>query len=195
MGRPASISSADFMAAATRVAARLGPARTSIAAVSKEAGVPTGSIYHRLPSRDALLAEIWLSAAERFQAMALEKIAVARDLDEAAEAALVTPHFARSDHASAVVLNSHRREEFLRADAPEEYRARAIRLGAELREGIAQVAARLLPDDPKAKEKIAVSLIGIPLGAVRIFLPQAVPPAEIDATIEAAVRAALRSGQ
>ena len=193
MGRPASISQPDFLAAATRVAARLGPARTSIAAVSKEARVPTGSIYHRLPSRDALLAEIWLSAAERFQAMALEQIADARTEDDAVECALITPRFARSDHASAVVLNSHRREEFLRSEAPAEYRTRASKLAADMRDGIAAAARRLLPADPRGKEKIAVALIGIPLGAVRIFLPQAVPPVEIDATIEAAVRAALRS--
>lgn len=194
MGRPAEISQKELIAAATLVAARLGPAATSIAAVSKAAGIPTGSIYHRLPSRDALLAEIWLSAAERFQALALEKFIAARSLDEAAEAALVTPRFAREQHAEAVVLNSHRREEFVRAGVPEEYRARAAKLAAELRDGIAAVAGRLLPGDPKAKEKAAVALIGIPLGAVRVFLPQAVPPNEIDATIEAAVRAALRSG-
>jgi AcrR family transcriptional regulator len=191
MGRPALVSQDDLIAAATLVAARLGPAKTSIAAISKAAGVPTGSIYHRLPSRDALLAEIWLSAAERFQALALKQFASVSSVEEAAEAALVTPRFARSDHAGAVVLNSHRREEFLRAEAPAEYRSRAIKLATELREGIALTAARLLPDDPRAKEKAAVALIGIPLGAVRIFLPQAVPPAEIDGTIEAAVRAAL----
>lgn len=195
MGRPAQISQDALIAAATVVAARQGPAATSIAAISKAAGVPTGSIYHRMPSRDALLAEIWLSAAERFQAMVREQIANARTEDDAVECALLTPRFARSDHASAVVLNSHRREEFIRANAPEEYRARAAKLGAELREGIAQAASQLLSGDPKAKEKIAVALIGIPLGAVRIFLPQAVPPVEVDATIEAAVRAALRSGQ
>jgi AcrR family transcriptional regulator len=192
MGRPAQISQIDLIAAATLVAARQGPAATSIAAISKAAGIPTGSIYHRLPSRDALLAEIWLSAAERFQGMVLEQAAAALSEDDAVECALLTPRFARSDHASAVVLNSHRREEFIRADAPEEYRTRAIKLASELREGMAQAAARLLPGDARAKEKVAVALIGIPLGAVRIFLPQAVPPVEIDATIEAAVRAALR---
>jgi AcrR family transcriptional regulator len=191
MGRPAQISQDDLIAAATLVAARLGPAAASIAAISKAAGVPTGSIYHRVPSRDALLAEIWLSAAERFQALALETFAAVRTIEEAAEAALITPRFAREHHADAVVLNSHRREEFIRADAPEEYRARAVRLGTEMRDGIGQVAARLLPGDPKGKEKTAVALIGIPLGAVRVFLPQAVPPVEIDAAIAAAVRAAL----
>jgi AcrR family transcriptional regulator len=192
MGRPSQISQQDLIAAATLVAARQGPAAASIAAISKAAGVPTGSIYHRLPSRSALLAEIWLSAAERFQAIATERISGSRTEDEAIECALITPRFARSDHASAVVLNSHRREEFLRADAPEEYRTRAAKLAADMREAIARAAANLLPDDPRGKERVAVALIGIPLGAVRVFLPQAVPPAEIDATIEAAVRAALR---
>ncbi|MBS4082380.1 MAG: TetR/AcrR family transcriptional regulator [Rhizobiales bacterium] len=191
MSRPAEISQEELIAVATLVTARLGPAATSIAAVSKAAGIPTGSIYYRLPSRDALLAEIWLSAAERFQALALEKFRAARSLDEAAEAALVTPRFAREQHAAAVVLNSHRREEFLRAGVPEAYRARAAKLAAEMRDGIAAIAERLLPGDPRAKEIIAVALIGIPLGAVRVFLPQAVPPMEIDAAIEAAVRAAL----
>jgi AcrR family transcriptional regulator len=194
MGRPAQISQQDLISAATLVAARLGPAAASIAAISKAAGVPTGSIYHRIPSRDALLAEIWLSAAERFQSLVLEKAIAAQTEDDAVECALLTPRFARSDHAAAVVLNSHRREEFMRAEAPEEYRARAVKLAAELREGIAQAAAQLLPGDSRGKEKLAVAVIGIPLGAVRIFLPQAVPPVEIDATIEAAVRAALRAG-
>jgi len=36
-----------------------------------------------------------------------------------------------------------------------------------------------------------VALIGIPSGAVRVFLPQAVPPVELDPVIAAAVRAAL----
>lgn len=192
MGRPAQISQEDLIAAATLVAARQGPAATSIAAVCKSAGIPTGSIYHRVASRDALLAEIWLSAAERFQTLAIERISAARTEDDAVECALLTPRFARSDHAAAVVLNSHRREEFIRPEAPEEFRNRATKLAAELREGIAQAAARLLPSDPRGKERMAVALIGIPLGAVRIFLPQAVPPIEIDATIEAAVRAALR---
>jgi AcrR family transcriptional regulator len=193
MGRPAQISSEALIGAATLVAARLGPAKTSISAISKEAKVPTGSIYHRLPSRDALLAEIWLAAAERFQNMAIAKIDIARDEDDAVECALITPRFARANHAEAVVLNSHRREEFLRPEAPAEYRARAIKLAGEMRDGIADAARRLLPGDPRGKERMAVALIGIPLGAVRIFLPQAVPPVEIDATIEAAVRAALRS--
>ncbi len=175
------------------VAARLGPAATSIAAVSRAAGVPTGSIYHRLPSRDALLAEIWLAAAEQFQNTVLPQIAGMQTEANAVECALAAPRFARSEHASAVVLNAHRREEFIKADAPEEYRIRAGRLATDMREAIASAAATLLPGDPRGKEKLAVAVIGIPHGAVRVFLPQAVPPEEIDGAIAAAVRAALRA--
>lgn len=191
MGRPATLTFEALITAATLVAARLGPTGTSIAAVSKHAGVPTGSIYHRVSSRDGLLAEIWLAAAERFQAQALDGFMAAHSIDEAADAALVTLRFARSEHAASVVLNSHRREEFIRPDAPEECRTRAAKLASDLRQGIALVSARLFPGDAKAKEKVAVALIGIPLGAVRVFLPQAVPPAYLDDTVKAAVRAAL----
>ena len=64
MGRPARVLPTDLIQAASRIAARLGPARTSIAAIAKEAGAPVGSVYHRYPSRGALLAEVWIAAAE-----------------------------------------------------------------------------------------------------------------------------------
>ena len=56
---------------------------------------------------------------------------------------------------------------------------------------LTQAARRLLPNDPRGRDKLAVALVGIPYGAVRVFLPQAVPPAELDDTIAAAARAAL----
>ena len=55
MGRPARIFPADLIKAASKIAARLGPARATIAAIAKEAGAPVGSMYHRYPSRGALL--------------------------------------------------------------------------------------------------------------------------------------------
>jgi AcrR family transcriptional regulator len=193
MGRPARIFEADLIEGATRVAAKLGPAQASIAEIARETKAPVGSIYHRYPSRGALLAEVWLSAAERFQAASLALLAKARNEDDAVECALLTPRFARDHHATAVVLIAHRRDDFLQSDLPKEYRDRAAKLAADMRAGIAAAASRLLPSDPRGREKLAVALIGIPLGAVRIFLPQAVPPVEIDAVIEAAVRAALKA--
>src|SRR5262245_23469182 len=192
MARPARIVQAELLEGATRVAAKHGPAQATIARIAQETGAPVGSIYHRFPSRGALLAEAWLSAAERFQAASLDLLAKARDDDGVVECALFTPRFARRDHATAVILLAHRRDDFLSPEPPDEYRRRAAKLAADMRNGISAAADRLLPSNPRRRDKLAIAIIGIPLGAVRIFLPQAVPPAEIDETIAAAVRGALR---
>jgi AcrR family transcriptional regulator len=190
MGRRAHISDADLTAAAGRVCARLGPGRATIDAIAREAGVPVGSVYHRTESRTALLAEVWIAAAQVFGSEFLAKLQDARSLDTATEIALVTPRFTRADHAGGVVLLAHRRDDFLEG-APGEARARAARLSSDLQKGLTDAARRLLPDDKRGREKLAVALIGIPYGAVRVFLPQAVPPAELDPVILAAARAAL----
>ena len=190
MGRRAHISDADLVAAAGRACARLGLARATINAIAKEAGVPVGSVYHRVSSRAALLAEVWIAAAQAFGSEFLSQLGGARSLDAAAEVALVTPRFTRADHAGGVVLLAHRRDDFLEG-APEENRTRAARLSSDLQKGLADAARRLLPDDKRGRERLAVALIGVPYGAVRVFLPQATPPAELDPVILAAARAAL----
>jgi AcrR family transcriptional regulator len=190
VGRRAHISDAGLLTAAARVAARSGPGRTTINAIAKEAGVPVGSVYHRVPSRAALLAEVWIAAAQGFGEEFLPALAAANSRADAAEVALVTPRFARANHAYGVILLAHRRDEFL-GEAPDAPRARAAKLSSDLQKGLADAARRLLPNDRRGRERLALALIGIPYGAVRIFLPQATPPAEFDPVIAAAARAAL----
>jgi AcrR family transcriptional regulator len=190
MGRKAHISDAELLAAAARVAARIGPGRATVNDIAREAKVPVGSVYHRVESRAALMAEVWIAAAGRFGAEFLDLVNGAESLDGAAEAALVTPRFTRTDHAGAVVLLAHRRDDFLDG-APADTRARAAKLSADLQKGLAEAARRLLPRDRRGRERLAVALIGVPYGAVRVFLPQAVPPPELDPVIASAARAAL----
>jgi AcrR family transcriptional regulator len=190
LGRPARIKDTDLISAATSIAARLGPTHTSIAAIARKAGVPVGSVYHRYPSRTALLAEAWIVAAEAFGQQFLTALNTARKPEAAIEAALVTPRFARANHAAGVALFVHRRDDFL-DEAPEESRSRAAKQTSAMLNGLTQAARRLLPHDSRGREKLAVALIGIPYGAVRVFLPQAVPPKELDAVIAAAARAAI----
>ena len=47
---------------AARVAARVGPSHATIGLIAREANAPVGSVYHRYPSRGALLAEAWIAA-------------------------------------------------------------------------------------------------------------------------------------
>lgn len=190
MGRRAHISDADLVAAAGRACARLGLARATIDAIAKEAGVPVGSVYHRVDSRAALLAEVWIAAAQAFGSQFLQALGEANSLQVAAEVALLTPRFTRADHAGGVVLLAHRRDDFLEG-SPDVLRNRAGQLSSDLQKGITEAARRLLPGDKRGREKLGIALIGVPYGAVRVFLPQATPPAELDPVILAASRAAL----
>ncbi len=181
-----------MLAAAGRVAARLGPARATVEQIAREAGVPVGSVYHRFPSRAALLAEVWIEAAGRFGAGVIARLDAAKTINELLEAALVTSRFAREHPAAGVVLFANRREDFL-ADAPAAAKARAAELTSALQNSIAAAARRLMPGTRRGRELVSVAILGIPYGAVRIFLPQAVPPPELDAVITAAARGALES--
>jgi AcrR family transcriptional regulator len=68
MGRPAKHDAERLLDAAAAIAADRGPAAVSMAAVARRAGVPSGSLYHRFPTRGALLGELWLRTVRRFQA-------------------------------------------------------------------------------------------------------------------------------
>jgi AcrR family transcriptional regulator len=74
MGRPAKYDTDTLLNAAAAIAAAEGPAAVTMVAVIKRAGVPSGSLYHRFPSRAALLGELWLRTVRHFQAGWLEAL-------------------------------------------------------------------------------------------------------------------------
>src|SRR5215207_8795100 len=109
MARPARFSDSGLLTAAAQVAAVHGPGNATIGAIAKAAGAPTGSLYHRFPSRDALLGTLWLDLVGSFQhgwIAALEE-------GDAQAAALHTPAWVRSHPQEARLLLLYRREDFL----------------------------------------------------------------------------------
>ncbi|MBV9843952.1 MAG: TetR/AcrR family transcriptional regulator [Kutzneria sp.] len=67
MARAVKHDTTALLNAATRLVGRHGPAGVTMAAVAREAGAPSGSVYHRFPTRTALLAALWLRTVHRFQ--------------------------------------------------------------------------------------------------------------------------------
>jgi AcrR family transcriptional regulator len=75
--------------AAREVVVTRGPRGATVEAISREAGVPVGSIYHRFDSLTELLAHTWLRAARRSQERALAvPVTLERPLDSAVAIAL-----------------------------------------------------------------------------------------------------------
>jgi AcrR family transcriptional regulator len=107
MGRKAHYANEQFLDAALKLAAAGGPGAVTVAAIAEKLGAPIGSVYHRFPSRDVILAELWLQAAESFQAGFLELLKG----DDGIEAALYTPRWARSHPEQGRLLLLYRQEE------------------------------------------------------------------------------------
>src|SRR6201999_3668341 len=68
MGRQAKHDPDALLDAAAAIAAAEGPAAVTMVAVAARAGALSGSLYHRFPTRAALLAALWLRTVARFQA-------------------------------------------------------------------------------------------------------------------------------
>ena len=68
MGRPAKHDAETLLDAAAAIVADEGPVAVTMVAVARRAGVPSGSLYHRFPSRAALLGALWLRTVRRFKA-------------------------------------------------------------------------------------------------------------------------------
>ena len=182
MGRKAKFAEADFLDATLRLVAEGGPASATISAISEELEAPIGSVYHRFPTKEVLLAELWLRTVESFQGGFLEAL---RRLD-GLSAALHTPRWVRENPMEGKVLLVHRREELVSGRWPEEVRERAARLSYELDEGIRDYALQTFGDVAETSIlKTAFALIDAPYSATKRYLMmEKSPPKLLDELIE-----------
>jgi AcrR family transcriptional regulator len=184
MGRKSSVDVAAVYAAVAGELATKG--RFTLDALKAASGLSMGSIYHRFGSREGLLAEAWLNSVELFQERFLAALAP-NTLEAGLEAALATPRFCRSNPGEAVLLACCRQAEFLGDATPLVLRERIAAANQQVSVAMKHFSAAI--DRPLLNCKLA--LIAYPLGAVRLYLPHAPVPRELDAEVVKAARAAL----
>ena len=178
MARLAKFSPAQIVAATARLAARDGPAQATMARIAGELGAPTGSIYHRFASRDLLLGEVWLGAAESFQQAFGAALEGPEPWAAGLAAALLVPARVREQPDEARILILHRRDDFLAGGWPPAIAARAAALKQRADGGLRNYCRRL----PGRAD--------LPLAAVAPHLRAGEPlPAGLDALIHAACAA------
>ena len=193
MARPAKFARADLVGAATELAASLGPGAVTMASVAERVGAPTGSIYHRFDSREALMAEVWLAAVEALQAGMLSALQQPSE-PPGLLAALFPVQWARADPAAARLVVLYRRQDFVRGPLPEAARSRAEQLAAGLDAALAAFAQETLgAGDLSAKQHAAFLLIDMPHAALRRYLAAGIdPPATVDEIVREAFVALAR---
>lgn len=196
MGRPAKYDSATILRAASQIIANGGPAAATIAAISDAVGAPNGSIYHRFPTREHLLGQLWLETATSYQdAWADAAHGKADPVEAGLAAALSMPAKVRKDPLAAKVMLLHRREDFIAGGWPSELAEEAKRLIDQVKTETADLARRLFGKaDRSAIHRTAFATIDLPFAAVRRSVEQGSPlPSQTEDLIERAYRGLIES--
>ncbi|MEV4431453.1 helix-turn-helix domain-containing protein [Streptomyces sp. NPDC049585] len=172
MPRPPRFDTDQLLDAAVHLAATSGPAAVTMSAVAKAVGAPSGSVYHRFPSRTVLLAEVWLRTVERFQH------GYFRALEQSPAAAARHVVAWSRTHPEEATLLLYGPQDFGRTDWPQEYVHRADEGNARIRAALAALAG----DGPKALDRATLALVDLPLAVVRRHLRAGQPlPAHAEA--------------
>jgi AcrR family transcriptional regulator len=193
MARRAKFDDGQILESARGLIAMHGPAAATMSAIARRTRAPTGSIYHRFESRDVLLGEVWLSAAEAFQDAYFEVLRGTPARDAGLSAALFFMGRVRADLAEARVLLLHRREDFVDRGWPRAMEARANRLkdqvDTELRDFSRRLRGRA---DPRTLRLVTYAVLDIPFAAVRRHVAaNETPPPYLDLPVTATYRAVL----
>jgi AcrR family transcriptional regulator len=157
-----------------------GAGAATMNAIAHASGAPTGSIYHRFGSRDALLTRLWIRAVRRSQASFLAALEEKDTRAAALGAALSVFDFCAQEPGEARLLLSFRREDLipkLPATGPlaEELRE----LNRPIERAIADLASRLTGRRTRrVLEGTLLAVFDLPYGAVRrhLIAGQAPPP-------------------
>lgn len=193
MPRTALYSADEIIESTSGLVAADGPASITMAGLANTLGMPTGSIYHRFASRDVLLGEVWLRAAEAFQETYFELLAQADARHAGLSAALHLAERVRQRPVEARILLLHRREDFLTGAWPEAMTWRAEGLKRQTDQGLKAFTRRLLGRrDANSLHRVSFAVLGAPFAAVRPHVQaNKAPPALVDDLIRGTYSAVL----
>jgi AcrR family transcriptional regulator len=166
MGRPPRHDADHLLAVAGRLAADGGPASVTMSAVARAAGAPSGSVYHRFPSRPALLAALFVGTVERFQEGFLAALTDPDPVVAAASAARHVVAWSRADPEGTAVLHYGARD-FQQAGWPPAEQERLTRANRRVARAVRDLAARLGDTSAYGLDRTRLATMELPYSVVR----------------------------
>jgi AcrR family transcriptional regulator len=191
MGRTAKYSEQDILDAALELIAEDGAHAATAVAVAKRLGAPSGSIYHRFPSRDLLVATLWVRTVQRFQRGFLDALASPDPRNAAERAVRHTLDWSTAHPTEAKLLTRHRREDLIALwpDAlGDELRTLNDDVGRAIRRF---AAARFERVDSATLGRTRLALIDLPYSAARLIIRESAQPPWLMRSVLAASAAVL----
>lgn len=146
----------------------------TVAHVTSRLGAPSGSIYHRFPSRDALFASAWVRSVHRFH-QRLATVTAARPVEAIVETGLLIPRFCRESPLDARMLTVYRYGDLM-ADPPAGLLPQLTDLNAPVGDALTILAARRYGRvTQRGVELVSLACREAPMGVVRSLIGQAIP--------------------
>jgi AcrR family transcriptional regulator len=190
MPRPTHDTSA-ILAAAARILSADGLAKVTMAAVIREAGVPSGSLYYRFPDRPALLAALWNRAIESYHRDAYP-LFEGDPVEAAVALAVHTVRWCQTEPAHAHVLLAGR-SRFDADDWPAAARDIEAAESARWNEAIRGLTRRLRAQTSVTTTQMLLVVVDLPYAAVRRYLSgDKKIPADLADVVAGIVRTSLR---
>jgi AcrR family transcriptional regulator len=192
MGRKSYFKHEEFLDAAIQIIAEDGLGALTIAALAKRINAPVGSLYHRFPSRDALLAELWLNIMEPFQNEFLKILQ-----EDGLQATLACLKWVRSHLYEARVMLLYRLEDLMSGQWPKDLQKRASRLAKDLHEGIAAFTKKQFGSITKENtDRVVFALHDAPIGIFRRYIRNnKVPPESVAVLIRETYKAIIEKAR
>ena len=176
MGRKAYFKHEEFIDAAIQIIAKDGLGALTIAALAKRINAPVGSVYHRFPSRDALLAGLWLDIIESFQN---EFLKILRE--DGLKSILSCLKWVRTHPNEAKIMLLYRLEDLTSGQWPKDLQKRASRLTKELHEATVSFTEKQFGSITKENtDRVIFALHDAPIGIFRRYLrSNKIPPESV----------------
>lgn len=166
MGRKAYFKHEEFIDAAIQIIAEEGLGALTIAGLATRVTAPVGSVYHRFPSRDALVAELWLNIIESFQNEFLKILQ-----EDGLRATLSCLQWARLHPYEARVMLLYRIDDLTTGEWPQDLQKRARRLEKDLYDGITAFTKKQFGRVTKENiDRVIFAIHDAPIGIIRRYL-------------------------
>jgi AcrR family transcriptional regulator len=192
MARPTLHATDDLLDAARDLVVAAGPRAVGIRDIAKRSGAPSGTLYHRFGSRDALVARTWLRAVQRFQAGFVDALATEDPVEAAARAVRWGVAFALAEPGDAQLLLGYSRSDLLDAEPEGGVIEELAAVNAPIERAVVALAARRYgAATADALERVTYAVIDLPLAVVRRHLRAGTLTAGTAARLESAVRTLL----
>ena len=187
MAKRALYSRDDILGAAVRAAAQRGHAAT-VADVTSLLGAPSGSIYHRFPTREALFVSAWVRCVHQFHDAFASVSGIEDPIEAIIETGLLIPRFCREHPEEALTLTLYRYADLLDS-IPSGLDAQIVGLNDPVSAHIAELTRRRFGSvTPRRQELIALACRDTPYGAIRSRIGGPIP-SWLDQPIAEAIRA------